>query len=142
MNWDWLKEIILFRYRAELHQLPPPRRPDNGQKTADYTADNVKLVQHKPTGRMMTVNDIDNIPEWGWATKDTDYGQRTKELTDKDMDIIRDKGLDILKARQLKPLWAGGMSIRDTSAHFRGMRGFGERTISDYFAVYSRSVGE
>ncbi len=142
MDWKMLKEILLFRYRPELHQLPPPRRPDNGQRTADWTRDDVQLVQHKPTGRLMVAQDKDNIPEWTWAAKDTDYGQRTTELTDMDKDRITDKGLDILKAKQLKPLWAGGMSIKDTSAHFRGVRGFSKRTISDYYGVFSRSVGE
>lgn len=64
-------------------------------------------------------------------------GQRTGEVGQADLEVIRLYRLDETKYRELKPLWAGGMSAAKAARKYEGKRGYSVRTLDDYWRVFS-----
>ena len=80
--------------------------------------------------------------DWKTLDKDIKTGQRNPELTQMDIIVLTDKNLDKLKAIELKPLWAAGLSITEVSITKRGKRGFSKRTISKYYSAFASALAE
>lgn len=54
-----------------------------------------------------------------------------------DKRVIFDMGLDETKYRELKPMWAAGMSSSKASQQFHGKRGYKPRTLDNYWRAFS-----
>lgn len=69
--------------------------------------------------------------------------QRSEQLTGQEERILSTLNLDTVKAAQIKPHWAAGLSAGKTATQFQGQRGYGKRTIEKYFSVFNNpSPGE
>lgn len=67
--------------------------------------------------------------------------ERNTTLTDEEIELIEERGLDEVKAARVKPHWARGKSTA-IAAGILKERGYGERTLDKYWAVFNLLSGE
>jgi hypothetical protein len=144
----WLRLLsawIMPKYNSIRHCIPAPgqKKMDTAQRL-DINMDNLSINPHTGTIMKYTAITNDQTVHHDWKTLDKDIkaGQRNPELTKMDIIVLTDKNLDKLKAMEIKPLWAAGLSITEASITKRGKRGFSKRTISDYYSAFTSALSE
>ena len=78
----------------------------------------------------------DGFDDQLWTSTKT---PQSATITDDDIQAVTDRGLDIHKAKILKPYWAAGMSAKATADTYNGERGWGKRTIEKYWAAFNQT---
>ena len=78
-----------------------------------------------------------NVREW------TRYeaSDRSPVVTKQEEQQMYQQRLDIGRGRELKGLWAQGETARSISKDRKGQRGYGERTLDKYMAIFNQKQG-
>ena len=142
---EWIDEFVLLKYKADKHVLPPRKRT----KTRTTTTENINLAGHSVVrGQLWAPDNGDDVRQTtaAWRQDDVrnDFGQRQAELTDKDIEELNRRGLNVLKAKVIKPYWAQGLSREEISsilsnAGGRKVRGYSVATVGRICAALSHS---
>lgn len=74
--------------------------------------------------------------EWEVVSKKAKRGNSM--LTPAEVEEIKQAGLHLSKAAELKPFFVRGLSAAQASGEFIGLRGYGKRTIEKYWAIFNR----
>ena len=144
---EWFEEYVLLKYKPDRHALPPRQTK---KRTSGQTTD-INLAGHSLVGGQLWAPDKDDDSETAHAAWRQDdvrngFGQRQETLTEEDIKELKERNLDIKKAIVIKPYWAKGFTIPETSSLLTGVggkkvKGYSRRTVSDYFAAYSSTLG-
>ena len=144
---EWFDEFVLLKYKADKHVLPPRKRPPKTQTKTEP----LNLAGHSVVrGQLWAPDNGDDVLQTTAAWKQDDvrngFGQRQAELTDMDMQELSERGLSSLKAAQVKPYFAQGFTIAETSAALsrvgsKKLRGYSVRTIAEYYSAFSAATG-
>ncbi|MCB9352604.1 MAG: hypothetical protein H6573_34735 [Lewinellaceae bacterium] len=143
---DWIEEYVLLTYKPDRHALPPRQTK---KRTSGQTTD-INLAGHSLVGGQLWAPDKDDDSETAhaaWRQDDvrTGFGQRQETLTEADMEELRTRKLNAQKAMSIKPYWAKGFTIPETSSLLsrvgnRKVKGYSERTVSDYFGAFTSAL--
>lgn len=90
----------------------------------------------------VSIEDDGAVMTWGKTTDTKDYNEaekpRTAQITDTEIQDLKEKNLDIIKAQEIKRYWA----IPDMSYHkaskLINKRGFSPTVLRDYWAIFNK----
>lgn len=114
----------------------------------------VKVSKDKPKkqSRRTSVQQPDKyIKGTAWTLTETESGDieynvfgqqetgQSVQLSDVEKDRIREAGLDIHKAGQIKVHLKNGLTARQTSLQFE-RRGYGQRTVEKYYSILNQPL--
>lgn len=133
---DRLLQFLGLSYDSERWTLNPPERTHTQTTYIRETDTPPNLVYH--SGRAFTqVDNRDGFEADIYTNTQTKDGQ----LTDRDIELITAKKLDISKAARIKYFWALGLSAANCAKQFTE-RGYSERTISKYYSVFNSEANK
>lgn len=103
---------------------------------AEVVPDNLKYV--KNTGVAFVHQDTDRGFEADiWKGQ---VGQRSEELTNADMIIMKERRLKESKYRELKLLWSSDYSAAQAARELNHRKGFGQRTVEKYWSAMNSAT--
>lgn len=144
MKWlRYILDILMPKYSSGQHCIPAPssKKKQVAQKL------NIPLdkLSVSPTGIVMTYEKkVDKgVVQHEFNQLDKDMSSlKSGELTKLDIIILTDKNLDKVKAMEIKPLWAAGLSIAEVVMSKRRRRGFSQRTVAKYYSAFTSALSE
>lgn len=131
---------ILFPYRPADDPLHLPERKKQAGGQRPQMAEELYLVPS--SGQIMRKSEFEEngavVFEMTETDRTSDYGGRPKSLTDEDMAELEKRGVrDLIKAAELKVMWAAGYTAAEACSQKRGKRGYGLRTIEEHWAAFN-----
>lgn len=145
---NWIEEHVLLHYNPDKYVLPPRQ---TRTRTKTRTTDIPNLAGHSVVcGQLWAPDNGDDVLQTTAAWKQDDvrngFGQRQAELTDMDIEELNRRGLNVLKAKVIKPYWAQGLTREEissilTNAGGRKVKGFSASTVGHIVGALSYSAG-
>lgn len=83
-----------------------------------------------------TINKEDSM---AWEKIEVEQAGKEEALSPENLELLNQKGMDLVKALELKKHWSKGKSISETVSFFNGKRGYSQRTIAEYFSLFSKT---
>lgn len=108
-------------------------KTDDKNKSPDVDIpNNLRLTKDK--GVPVLFGDVED-----WDTVGTVKEQKSPVINDNDKHQIKELGLSVHKYQEVKTEWAKELSISDISKRFKGVRGYGKRTIATYISAINKA---
>ena len=85
------------------------------------------------------VQEEDSVSMTVTDTRLTSGVDRSPNVTPREMSACRSQGLDEERYRELKKVWAEGVSAVSASRMYHGKRGYSSRTLDKYWAAFSEA---
>lgn len=144
---EWIEEHVLLKYNPDRHALPPRQ---TRRQTSGHASD-INLAGHSLVCGQLWAPDIDDDSRtadaaWRQESVRTGAGQRQEVMTEADKQLLIERKLKLEKAILIKPYWAKGFTIPETSSLLskvgqKRVKGYATRTVAEYFSAFSSSIG-
>ncbi len=145
---EWFEEHILLKYKPDRYALPPRQTK---KRTSGQTEPDINLAGHSLVCGQLWKPDMEDDSETAHAAWRQDnvrngFGQRRETLTETDKQLLIERKLKLEKAMLIKPYWARGFTIPETSSLLskvgqKRVKGYSTRTVAEYFSAFSSSTG-
>ena len=141
--WEAFVSLFVGTFDPERDGLPPldmAKEPTTRKKTRQ-TID-FGTVHHVGGARFQEQTPPDGIDsEWVNLETGQQRADRVPELTEADVAECEADGLDLVKAGEIKPLWAQGLTRGEISVRLgNGRFGYSPDTVKKYTAAFSRAA--
>lgn len=139
-------ELIKVSYDANQYAFPQRRRKHRSRQSKPNLADYSVIGNgvYAPDDSFMDEESIFAITK---VDEQNLTPGKVSHLTEPDIEVLSERGLNLDKARVLKPYWAKGLSRNATSSMLsrsNGQRvsGFSASTVGSIFAAFSTALSE